>query len=368
MEQKVEQQDGSEEEEVWPIISTAEVASTAVNAEIKEEESAASSASQSRYADCGSEDTEGDQEDARSDESYRDSSDESDEGSDDGEVGWQNQGNNFEENHDLETDEWHNNDDHEMIHQYGNEIDDLQIHEEDQLIPAHIDNDDLLQPTNDGTGDDGNGSPVLAATSSTTAVTASEVVGGKKRLREATSSTRNTRAQTRSTKRAKLPNSTLHGTSEVAGTTAQPRVLRRSTRRTATKACEGTFEGTSRGIEAEEEANDEFMPVVEEDGPTVDDGDDDLDEDGNRSIVSERPQQGHKSFDERFKALMDFKEKFGHCDVPQRKSGGYESLGSWCNTLRASYKKIQKKETPNNKLRPENIRQLEDAGFKWILL
>jgi len=57
-------------------------------------------------------------------------------------------------------------------------------------------NDDFVQPTNDVTGDDGNGSPVLAAT--TTEIPTSEVLGGKKRLREAASSTHNVRAQTRS--------------------------------------------------------------------------------------------------------------------------------------------------------------------------
>lgn len=131
---------------------------------------------------------------------------------------------------------------------------------------------------NDVTGDDGNGHPVLAAT--TTSVPTSQVVGGKKRSREAASSIRNVRAQSRSKKQVKLSHSTVHETSEEASTTAQPRVVRTSTRRGTTKAHEGTFEGTSRGIEAEEEADDDFMPVVEEDGPPVSDGDDDHDEDG----------------------------------------------------------------------------------------
>ena len=56
------------------------------------------------------------------------------------------------------------------------------------------DGDDLVQPNNDVTGDHGNASPVLAAT----AIPTSEVVGGKKRSREAESSSR------RSKKRVKL--------------------------------------------------------------------------------------------------------------------------------------------------------------------
>ena len=147
-----------------------------------------------------------------------------------------------------------------------------------------------MQPTNDGTGDDGNGRPVLAAT--ITSVPTSDVVGGKKRSREAASSTRNVKAQTKSKNRAKLPHSTVHETSEEAGTTAQPRVLRRSNRR-ATTADEGTFEGINRGIEAEQEADDDFMSADEEDGPPVDDGDGvDLDEEGNKSIVTKRAQHG----------------------------------------------------------------------------
>ena len=231
-------------------------------------------------------------------------------------------------------------------------------------------NDDFVQLTNDVvTGDDGNGSPVIAAT--TTEIPTSEVLGGKKRSREAASSTLNVMAQTRSKKRAKLPysTSTLHDTSEVAGTAAQPRVVRRSSRRALAKAREGTFEGTSAESEVEETDGD-FMPVDEENGPPLDDGDDDHDEDGNKIIVAESDQQfcsRYKSFDERFKDLMGFRQKFGHCNVSQKTTGEYKSLRQWCNHLRMSYKKIQKKETPHNKLSPENIRQLEDAGFKWTL-
>jgi len=78
-----------------------------------------------------------------------------------------------------------------------------------------------------------------------------------------------------------------------------------------------------------------IMPVVEEDGPPVDDGAADHDKDGNKSIVAKRAaQQGRAtniSFDERFKALMCFKYKFGNCNVPKTKFGKYRSLGKWCN-------------------------------------
>jgi len=226
------------------------------------------------------------------------------------------------------------------------------------------DNDDLVHPINDVTGDHGNG--ILAATA--TEIPTSAVVGGKKRSCEAASSTHNLRTQTMSKKKNKLS----HSTEEEAGTTARPRVVTRAARRATAKAHEGTFEGTSRGIEAEEEANDDFIPVhvVEEDGPPLDNDDTDHDEDGNKSIVAERDQQGHsaiQSFDERFKALMDFKQKFGHCYVPGTKSGGYQSLGKWCSHLRWCYKKIPKGETCRQKITREMMQQLDDAGFKWSL-
>jgi len=372
---------------VRPIIPTAEVAKgrkrtyarTSSSAEIKEEEeeeSAASPARQSRYADYDSEDTEDDQEDIRRDESY---SDGSDEGSNNEEFGWQNRGNNFElhkygvdrrmeENYDLETDERQRNNANHEIHQYGNRSDDLQIHEEEQLNSAPIDNDDLVQPTNDVTGDDGHGSRVLAA--STTEIPTSEVLGGKKRSREAASSTLNVTVQARSTKRAKLPysTSTLYDTSEETGTTSQPCEVRSSARRATTKAHEATFEGTSRGIEAEEEVDDDCMPVVEEDRPPAGDGDGDYRDEDYKGIVAKRAQQGcTKSFDGRFKALMGFKEKFGHCNVPQKGTSEYQSLGKWCDNLRTAYKRIQKGEIPRHKLAVEQIQQLNDAGFKWIL-
>jgi len=216
---------------------------------------------------------------------------------------------------------------------------------------------DLMQPSNDVTGDAGNLSAVMAATA--TAIPASEATGGKKRSRDAAASTRTQR----SNKRSKGP----HSTSEEADTTSQPQLLRRSARRMTTTAREGTFEGTSRGIAADE-SDDDFMPSPEEDGSPLDDGDDDhADEDDKQGIVAKRAKQGrsaNKSFDERFKDLVDFQQKFGHCDVPRKKSSEYQSLGKWCDQLRVSYKKIQNRKTPAIKLTEDRMRQLEDAGFK----
>ena len=50
-----------------------------------------------------------------------------------------------------------------------------------------------------------------------------------------------------------------------------------------------------------------------------------------------------KTFDERFKDLMAFKAKFGHCNVPstQSKNNKYYSLGQWCSDMRKAYKAIK---------------------------
>ena len=69
------------------------------------------------------------------------------------------------------------------------------------------------------------------------------------------------------------------------------------------------------------------------------------------------------SFDDRFYDLMAFKAKYGHCDASQ--TGDNASLGRWCSALRVSYKKIQNNQKPKMKLSNEQIRRLNDAGFKW---
>jgi len=75
-----------------------------------------------------------------------------------------------------------------------------------------------------------------------------------------------------------------------------------------------------------------------------------------------------QSLDERFEELMQFKQKYGHCEVPQRSCGDFVSLGKWCSKVRCAYRKIQKGETPDiKKLSAETIRRFEDAGFKWDL-
>jgi len=69
-----------------------------------------------------------------------------------------------------------------------------------------------------------------------------------------------------------------------------------------------------------------------------------------------------KTFDERFKELMAFKAKFGHCNVPQTKSSNnkYRSLGQWCGHVRQSYKSTKEGGIPRrNKLSKADMTRLE---------
>jgi hypothetical protein len=75
-----------------------------------------------------------------------------------------------------------------------------------------------------------------------------------------------------------------------------------------------------------------------------------------------------KTFDERFKDLMAFKAKFGHCNVPKTRSSNnmYLSLGLWCGNVRRSYKAIKEGGIPRNyKLSKADMKRLENAGFEW---
>ena len=72
------------------------------------------------------------------------------------------------------------------------------------------------------------------------------------------------------------------------------------------------------------------------------------------------------SFEGRCKQLIDFKDEFGHCDVP-RKFSADPSLGNWCRTMRGSYSKVQQGQTPHRNLTQDQIERLEEIGFKWKL-
>ena len=64
-------------------------------------------------------------------------------------------------------------------------------------------------------------------------------------------------------------------------------------------------------------------------------------------------------WDERFKQLKEYKEKHGHCLVPE----GYKAnpqLGNWVKNQRVAYRKQS-----GRKITEEQIKSLEDIGFVW---
>jgi hypothetical protein len=76
-----------------------------------------------------------------------------------------------------------------------------------------------------------------------------------------------------------------------------------------------------------------------------------------------------KTFNKRFKDLMAFKAKFGHCNVSKThsKNNKYRSLGSWCSDIRSSYKAIKEGGRLRCKLSKADMKRLENAGFEWNL-
>uniref|UniRef100_A0A7S3Q795 Helicase-associated domain-containing protein n=1 Tax=Chaetoceros debilis TaxID=122233 RepID=A0A7S3Q795_9STRA len=71
-----------------------------------------------------------------------------------------------------------------------------------------------------------------------------------------------------------------------------------------------------------------------------------------------------KRFEERFRDLMKFKDRYGHCDVPHKWKEDL-SLGKWCSNIRISYKSVMKGDKPAIHILPGQIQRLNDEGFKW---
>jgi len=63
-----------------------------------------------------------------------------------------------------------------------------------------------------------------------------------------------------------------------------------------------------------------------------------------------------RAWEQRFQELVAYKNRFGDCNVPKR-CGENGTLGMWCGTQRAEYKK--------GRLSLERINRLEKIGFRW---
>ena len=70
------------------------------------------------------------------------------------------------------------------------------------------------------------------------------------------------------------------------------------------------------------------------------------------------------AFEKRIEDMIEFKNEFGHCDVPVRYTEN-PSLGQWCSKLRRAYDQLQKGQKPCRDMSGDRCERLEALGFKW---
>ena len=70
------------------------------------------------------------------------------------------------------------------------------------------------------------------------------------------------------------------------------------------------------------------------------------------------------TFEQHFAELTEFKNTFGHWDVPQRFPDN-PTLGGWCHNLRNAYSQLQRGQSTCMNLSAYRIDRLEKIGFKW---
>lgn len=69
---------------------------------------------------------------------------------------------------------------------------------------------------------------------------------------------------------------------------------------------------------------------------------------------------------ERFNDLIEFKEKHGHCRVPQSYTPN-STLGNWVHNQRRLYRKVKTGEIVKSILTEERIEMMNNMGFEWAL-
>ena len=67
-------------------------------------------------------------------------------------------------------------------------------------------------------------------------------------------------------------------------------------------------------------------------------------------------------WEDRYSSLLEYKERFGHANVPWQWSENV-ALAQWVNSQRKKYKIIE--DGKESKLTPQQIKKLNDLGFKW---
>jgi len=89
-----------------------------------------------------------------------------------------------------------------------------------------------------------------------------------------------------------------------------------------------------------------------------------MSEDGSSSRTSSPSKRRHTSnaWNERLKELKQFKEKYGHCMVPQKYPNNV-SLGIWVNKQRMEHNLLQ--DGKKSSMTPDRLKALENLGFIW---
>lgn len=79
----------------------------------------------------------------------------------------------------------------------------------------------------------------------------------------------------------------------------------------------------------------------------------------------------NEQWDSNFEKLIEYKREHGDCLVPKRYAAD-PKLGTWVETQRVQYKKLQRSATdvdtavtPNKRLNAERLKKLESIGFAW---
>ena len=72
----------------------------------------------------------------------------------------------------------------------------------------------------------------------------------------------------------------------------------------------------------------------------------------------------NNKWQERYEELIEFKQKYGHCDVP-RKNDENKKLATWVNSQRYFYRNVQSGK--QSYITEERIELLKKIGFRWMI-
>ena len=160
------------------------------------------------------------------------------------------------------------------------------------------------------------------------------------------------------------PSTTLQD--DNAGST-QARIKKR-TRRAPLPITAVHHPASGSGSPTSKHAGEHRREELDQDLTTLDYDENDQFDYGEKSIAAKATHtitKATQTFNDNFKDLIEFKQKFYHCNAPRTSTSEYYYLGQWCHTLKESYEQKQKGQKPRIELSEENIRRLEEVGFKW---